>query len=175
MGPATAMIGCVICCVCILVGLIIAYFIWAIMTLVNSTSSMDTACGKHLYVWQFCLTCVVIAPILSSCVNLIVAASQSPFLAAIPMAVAVGVSIWGLVIWSQLGECDAFYSRTYPDLLLLMKIYNILAIILLSTLGCALVRKPPSISLCPRIRNFAPSRAWLALLLPTSCLPPCAF
>jgi len=141
MGAASGAILCVICCACILVGAVIAFFVWAIVTLVKSAPSNQSECGKDHGVWEFCLAVVIVMPMLGIVVNAIASFTKNNAVAAIPTIIGFAVTIWGIVILAYLGECEQYYQHSYPDLLLLFKIYVILSIVVIALalcfLGCA--------------------------------------
>ena len=140
MGPTFVALCCACCCGCIFLSLIIAFYVWAIVALTTSAPSTQSECGKLHFVWEYCITVVVIMPILGIVVNVIVASTQAAGLAAIPTLIGFAVAVWGVVIWATLGECDHFYTQSFPDLLLLFKIYVVFFIIILAVGLCILVR-----------------------------------
>ena len=153
MGAASGAILCAICCACIFVGAIIAFFVWAIVTLVNSAPSNQSECGKEHYVWEFCLAVVIVMPILGITVNAIASVTKNNAFAAIPTIIGFAVTVWGIVILAYLGECEQYYQHKYPDLLLLFKIYVILSIVLIAIGLCVLVRPTPP----PRCLHLHPT------------------
>ena len=140
MGPALWAFLCACCCGCLLVGLVIAFYVWAIITLVTAAPSNQSECGKSHVMWEYCITVVVFMPILGIVVNVIAASTKSTGLLAIPSVISLGLAIWGIVLWARLGECEYFYNHSYPDLFLLFKIYVIFFIVSISLGLCVLVR-----------------------------------
>jgi hypothetical protein len=72
MGPASMSILAAVCCVCALLSLLIAYLVWAMITIVYSVDSANSECGVEFNLWVFCLTVVIIVPILgcvASCIT----------------------------------------------------------------------------------------------------------
>jgi hypothetical protein len=153
MGAASAALLCAICCGCILVGAVIAFFVWAIVALVKSAPSNQSECGKDHSVWEYCLAVVIVMPIVGIFVNAIAGLTKNPALAAIPSVIGFVVTIWGITIWAYLGECEHYYQQTYPDLLILFKIYVIFSIVVLAIALCALVRPTPLPPPAPPLRS----------------------
>ena len=145
-GPAMMAILCGALCFCLFLGIFVAFFVWAIVTLVVSAPSKETECGRQHYMWEYCITVVIAMPILGIIFNAILAATKMPGLAVIPGIISVAITIWGIVLWSQLGECDSYYSHSQPDLFLLFKIYVVLFIVLYGLAGCCMVCHHPRIS-----------------------------
>jgi hypothetical protein len=135
-GPAMWAILCGVCCGCVFVGLVIAFYVWAIITLINTAPSNQTECGKAHLMWEYCVTLVVVMPILGLAINVIAAAIKIAALLAIPSLISSGLIIWGFVLWGYLGECEHFYNQSYPDLFLLFKIYVIFFIVALCLACC---------------------------------------
>jgi len=127
MGPATVQLICGICLACCLISLLVAYFVWAIITVFTSEGASASECGAAFNIWAFCLTVVIIIPILG-CVTAVVAAlARMPGLQAIPPLINLAMAVWGMVLWGGISEdCWLFYDHTFWDLALLFKINVIL-------------------------------------------------
>mmetsp|Transcript_11672 Transcript_11672/g.32508 ORF Transcript_11672/g.32508 Transcript_11672/m.32508 type:complete len:311 (+) Transcript_11672:71-1003(+) len=138
LGPATVAVCFAVCCVCVFVGLWIAFIVWAIVTLVVSAPSAQSDCGRVHLMWEYVISVIVVQPILICCSNLLLAATQMVALAVIPSFLSLGLGIWGIAIWSQLGECSFFYASSYPDLFLLFKIVVIVFLVMLAIFLCVM-------------------------------------
>ena len=96
--PAAAVVAAV-CCVCLLVGLSIAFFVWIIMTMIISYPSTETKCGKLHNLWQYCATVLIMMPLAAVTVNIIALCTRTAGLTVIPGVISLAVSIWGILTW----------------------------------------------------------------------------
>lgn len=69
---------CTFACVCCLISLLIAYFVWAIMTIVGAPEVPESDCGAKYNIWTFCLTVMIIIPILGCITSIIATLSKTP-------------------------------------------------------------------------------------------------
>ena len=153
MGPATVQLICGICCACCLISLFVAYFIWAVcscplklsipchmyqfiggaeptaaarvqfLTVFTSAAAADSSCGGEFNIWVFCLTVVIIIPILGCITAIIAALAKMPGLQAIPPLINLGMAIWGMVLWGSISDtCWLYFDKSYWDLALLFKV-----------------------------------------------------
>jgi hypothetical protein len=123
---ASVLVIALVLCASLLVGLFIAYSVWTIVTLVESAPSKESECGRHHLMWEYSTMVSVVNPVLGIILIVIRDATQNMWLAAIPGTIGVAVTIWGIVLWSQLGDCNSYYTRFQPDLLLLFQINVVL-------------------------------------------------
>ena len=66
IGPAVV---AVVCCGCVLIGLLIAFMVWVVATLIFSVPSTGTRCGRLNHLWQYCMTVLVVMPAAALALN----------------------------------------------------------------------------------------------------------
>jgi len=123
MGAGTAAICCLICCICIFASFLIAYIVWALITIFSSGAVASTACGSAYPIWLFCLLVVIVMPILGCCVSVLMHLAGAQALIWIPQILNLFFFVWGCFIWEYMStECMMFFDSSYWDLILLFKI-----------------------------------------------------
>jgi hypothetical protein len=139
MGAGTAAICCLICCICIFASFLIAYIVWAVITIFSSGAVASTACGSAYPIWLFCLLVVIVMPIVGCCVSVILQLAGAQALMAIPPILNLAFFFWGFIIWISMStECMMFFDSSYWDLLLLFKINVVLLSVMFFFLICLL-------------------------------------
>ncbi|EKX51936.1 hypothetical protein GUITHDRAFT_134253 [Guillardia theta CCMP2712] len=155
-----------LCCVCCCLSLLIAYIIWALVTIfvtfgrvtrarrrreraserkeggrkrggggeageggegegVGSTSS---ACGASYNIWAFCLTAVVIMPLIGFIISLTRNNREGASILQFALAmVNLGISVWGMWLWASISNnCWTYFESSFWDLALLFKCMGIM-------------------------------------------------
>merc|ERR1712216_480516 len=152
-GMGVGLLLCLACCLCIFVTIVIAYFIWAVVTIFDTADAYAVPCAEDSNIWVFSMAFVIVAPVLGCCVSIIQAILRSVdnnamfFMQFIPGCITLVLSVWGVLLWANMTEqCHHFYEAEYPNLLLLFKISVILGVIsfvgvlcMLCVLGSVLV------------------------------------
>ena len=100
----TLAVCCSMCCACGIVTLVIAYFIWGVITIVTSYDSTTTSCGAAHNIWAFCLSVVIVIPILGCMTSIIANVTSLPGLMAAPPVINLAMAIWGVLLWTKMGE-----------------------------------------------------------------------
>ena len=118
---------CSICCACVIITLLITYFIWAVITIFTTFESTGTACGASYNIWAFCLCVVLIIPILGCLTSVVANITALPGLMAVPPVINLAMAVWGMALWIQMGDtCMLALESRFWDLVLLFKINVIL-------------------------------------------------
>jgi len=135
-GMGAGVLMCVMCCLCIFVTIVIAYLIWAVITIFDTSEASSVACAEDSNIWIFSVAFVIIAPLIACLVSIMQAfmrnvdGSPNMIMGFIPSCVTLVLAVWGVLLWANMtGECHHFYETTYPNLLLLFKISVIFGVI----------------------------------------------
>ena len=139
LGGFTWAICAAVCFACCLVSLLLAYVIWALITIFTSGDAVSTACGEKFNIWLFCLVTVIIMPLVGCVTSLVANLGGIPMLMMIPPVVNLFFFFWGFLMWVAIDtECMIFFEQSYWDLTLLFKINVVLLSITFFLLCCFL-------------------------------------
>ncbi|EKX51937.1 hypothetical protein GUITHDRAFT_102548 [Guillardia theta CCMP2712] len=125
IGPATLMLCCVCCCL----SLLIAYIIWALVTIFVTFGRVYIERVRASYnIWAFCLTAVVIMPLIGFIISLTRNNREGASILQFALAmVNLGISVWGMWLWASISNnCWTYFESSFWDLALLFKINVIL-------------------------------------------------
>jgi len=134
-GP---MLCCVLCCMCIFLTIVIAYFVWAIITIFDTAEAYSVECSENSNIWLFSMSFVIVAPVIACAVSIVQhfvrrtddSGYTQIVVGVIPTCVTLVLAVWGVMLWANMTtECHLFYEKMFPNLLLLFKISVILGLI----------------------------------------------
>jgi hypothetical protein len=110
-----------------------------VLTIFTTFTSTTTPCGAAYNIWAFCLAVVVVIPVLGCLTSIVANLSAMPGLMAVPPVINLAMAMWGMYLWSQMGDkCMMALEAGYWDLVLLFKINVILLSISLFVFICIL-------------------------------------
>mmetsp|Transcript_52199 Transcript_52199/g.130030 ORF Transcript_52199/g.130030 Transcript_52199/m.130030 type:complete len:199 (+) Transcript_52199:128-724(+) len=135
MGVIAAAAGCM----CVIVCLLLAYVIWAVMTIMDTAGAAHTPCADDSNIWMFCLVAVIVMPVAGCVINLLsrMADSVGIVIQMIPSVVNLVIAVWGMLLWANMtDECMSFYDNDYGNLVLLFKINVVLLAVSAILLVC---------------------------------------
>lgn len=90
-----------VCCVCLIVGLFIAFLVWVIITMIFSYPSTETKCGKLNHLWQYCATVLIVMPLAALTLNTIAYCTRAAGLTVIPGIISLAIAVWGVLTWRE--------------------------------------------------------------------------
>jgi hypothetical protein len=131
---------CSFCAGCLLTCSMAAVLIWAVFTIAVSSPAYSAACAADSNIWVFCLLFIIIMPLVGCLVGVVVQlANLGVVMKMIPSVMNFIIAVWGILLWANLSDdCEKYYTREYPSLLLLFKISVIFLICTFVLLVCAL-------------------------------------
>jgi hypothetical protein len=98
-----------------------------VLTIFTTFTSTTSPCGAAYNIWAFCLSVVVVIPVLGCLTSIVANLTAMPGLMAVPPVINLAMALWGMYLWSQMGDkCMMALEAGYWDLVLLFKINVIL-------------------------------------------------
>mmetsp|Transcript_48816 Transcript_48816/g.97835 ORF Transcript_48816/g.97835 Transcript_48816/m.97835 type:complete len:209 (-) Transcript_48816:130-756(-) len=135
MSSVALILGC--CGLCLVITVLAVYGALVYVVL-ESQSAGAVACSSEANIWVYCLTMIIVLPILSCLFTVLSTLANAKYLMAIPNVLGAIVAIWGILLWVNMSkQCEAFYTEEFPTLLFLFYVLVILTVASIAAALCS--------------------------------------
>jgi len=109
-------------------------------TIAVSGAAYTAVCAEDSNIWVFCLLFIIVMPLVGCLVGVVTQlANLGVVMRMVPSVMNFIIAVWGILLWVNMTkDCDHYYEREYPSLLLLFHISVVFLICTFVLLVCAL-------------------------------------
>jgi hypothetical protein len=109
-------------------------------TIAVSGAAYTAVCAADSNIWVFCLLIIIVMPLVGCLVSIVTQlANLGVVVRIVPSVVNFIIAVWGILLWVNMTkDCNEYYTREYPSLLLLFHISVVCVICTFVILVCAL-------------------------------------
>mmetsp|Transcript_20060 Transcript_20060/g.47834 ORF Transcript_20060/g.47834 Transcript_20060/m.47834 type:complete len:211 (+) Transcript_20060:99-731(+) len=140
-GPNSApLVAVLFCCLICLFSIVLCVYGMLVYVVLTSAQAGDSACASESNIWMYCLTAIIVLPIISCLFSLLssLSSEQAKLLTAIPNIIGIVVAVWGLLLWVNISkDCAAYYTEDYPTLLFLFYVLVTITVITFTASICS--------------------------------------